>query len=226
MALPRSSDVQLGKDTMTDEMNSREDILITRVLEGEAQRNDLRDLFALAAEDATLWDRFQAARQDRDAFAMVVNEAVSVADRIESPLHASEGDLTSPARLRFAGWSGWAAAAAIVLAWSWFGQLPPPSPLPDGPTGAILAPASLSADDALAAYLDRSRAENRLIRELPQVFVEARPAADGHGTEVTYMRQFLERTVVNDIYELTTDEAGTPGAVRVSHPVNTRSALY
>lgn len=204
---------------MTDEIESREDILIARILDGESCHDDLRDLFALAAADASLWDRFEAARRDRDAFALAVDEALSVADRVAAPVHSP----AASAPLRFAGWTGWAAAAAIVLAWSWFGRLPLPN---SGPVGPAVQPASLSADAALAAYIERSTAENRFIRELPQLLIEARPTADGQGTEVTYMRQFLERAVVNDLFELSTDESGRPGAVRVSNPVNTRSVLY
>lgn len=70
---------------MTDEIESREDILITRILDGESCQDDLRDLFALAAADASLWDRFEAAKRDRDAFALAVDEALSVADRVAGP---------------------------------------------------------------------------------------------------------------------------------------------
>ena len=206
---------------MTDDMESREDILIHRVIDGWATGDDLRDLFALAAADGSIWDRLESARGDREALAAAVNDAVSIADHVDAPVHAPH---EAPLRVRFAGWTGWAAAAAVVLAWSWFGQIP----LPNGGavSGPSIQPASLTADDALAQYIEVSTAEKRFLRELPQVLVETRPAADGQGTEVTYLRQFLERAVVNDLYEVTADENGRPGAVRVSNPVSTRSVLY
>lgn len=203
-------------------MESTEDILISRVIDGCAGAEDWRAFSALAAADPALWERLAAQQTDREALALTVQAAIAIADAVPTPIRREP--VAGP--LRFAGWTGWtgwAAAAALVLAWTWFGQMPAPT---GSGAGVTVAPASLTADDALARYIEASTAEKRFIRELPKVMVESRRAENGAGVEITYLRQFVERAVVNDLYEVSTDEYGRPGAVKVSNPVSTRSVLY
>ncbi len=203
---------------MSHEMESTEDILISRVIDGFAAAEDWRAFSALAAADPGVWERLAAQQADREALALAVQETTAVADAVSAPV----GREAHAAPLRFAGWTGWAAAAAIVLAWTWFGNVPAPV----GGGAPAITPVSLSADDALARYIEASTVEKRFIRELPKVMVESRRADNGTGMEITYLRQFLERATVDDLYEVSTDEYGRPGAVRVSNPVSTRSVLY
>ena len=72
-----------------------------------------------------------------------------------------------------------------------------------------------SAAELLAAYLDKGRQEDFVIAEVPQrVLIETRPNVTGHGYELIYLRQILERTVVPDLYQFNHDESGQPTLVR------------
>jgi len=212
---------------MTEPMESREDILISRVIDGTARADDLREIASLAAGDASLWDRLASADSDRAALTLALASAIVVADAVEAPMHAYAEQKESHGRYRFigaSGWVGWSAAAAVVFAWTISSRGPVPGPI-GGPSTEVRS-VSLSADDALAKYIEASKAEDRFIRELPKVMVESHRASDGSGTEVTYLRQFIERVTVNNLYELSTDEHGRPGAVRVNSPIGTPSVLY
>lgn len=212
---------------MTEPMESREDILISRLIDGAARADDLREIATLAAGDASVWDRLAAADADRLALTLAMESTIAVAASIEAPMHEYAPPDESDGRYRFigaSGWVGWAAAAAVVFAWTISSRGPVPGPTA-GP-GADVRNVSLSADDALAKYIEASKAENRFVRELPKVMVESHYASDGSGTEVTYLRQFLEKATVNNLYELSTDEHGRPGAVRVNSPIGTPSVLY
>lgn len=213
-----------GKTEMTEPMESRADILISRMIDGRARADDLRELSELAAADVSIWKQLAAADSDREALALAVESTIGVADRIEAPAPTPESH-DGPYRLNaWTGWMGWAAAAAVVFAWAMFSQMPLPGAGTTEP--APIQPVALSADDALQRYIEARKAEDRFIRELPKVMVDSRKTADGTGTEITYMRQFLEKTVVSDLYEVGTDEHGRPGAVRVNSPVGSRSTLY
>ncbi len=209
-------------------METREDILISRIIDGYARADDLREVATLAAGDASVWDRLAAADADRTALTLAMDREIAVANAIEAPMYEcpSEPD-ESGGRYRFlgaSGWMGWAAAAAIIFAWTISSGGPRPGPTVGPGTG--VRNVSLSADDALAKYIEASKAEDRFIRELPKVMVESHLAADGRRTEVTYLRQFVEKAMVNDLYELSTDEHGRPGAVRMKSPITTQSVLY
>lgn len=94
---------------------------------------------------------------------------------------------------------------------------PGPAAAPDAVT------ASLSASDALDLYLERGRDEGRVVEERPdRVLVGSRPAADGTGYEVLYIRQILERAVVPELFVPTgADEEGRPVMRRL--PAQARS---
>lgn len=213
---------------MTEPMETREDILISRIIDGNAGADDLREVATLAAGDASVWDRLAAADADRSALALAMDREIAVANIIEAPMHECPSEPgESGGRYRFigaSGWMGWAAAAAIILAWTISSS--GPRPVPTVGPGTEVRNVSLSADDALAKYIEASKAEDRFIREMPKVMVESHLAADGRSTEVTYLRQFVEKATVNDLYELSTDEHGRPGAVRMKSPITTQSVLY
>ncbi len=206
---------------MTESMESQEDILISRVIDGRAGAEDLRQLSALAQADGAVWDRLAAADADRAALALAVEREIAVAELIEAP-GADELEHEPYRFVGWTGWMGWAAAAAVVFAWTITGSGPGRSNFPPPTVQNV----SLSADDALARYIEASKAEDRFIRELPKVMIESHLAADGRATEVTYLRQFVEKATVDNLYELSTDEHGRPGAVRVSSPIGSSSQLY
>ncbi|MFK7960207.1 MAG: hypothetical protein AB8G96_06745 [Phycisphaerales bacterium] len=112
---------------------------------------------------------------------------------------------------RARGAAGWLVAAMLLLslivsAPLRSGTAPSVGPVAGDPSATptpteAVQTAGLTADDALSLYLDRGRAEGRVVRESPtQVLISSRPSADGKGLEVTYVRQILERMVVPEMY--------------------------
>jgi len=194
------------------------DVLITRMLDGEATPEDWTAFQALAARDASVWAELSSAQQDMAEISASVAQATAVAARVRAPVDAGETDdeaLREALSVRFSGrvratlaWSGWAAAAALVLAWGT--GLPIPGSGVGGyggvPSGAIEAgvvPTRLNSAQALDQYLDTGREEGRVIAEMPtKVLLEARPNPEGAGYEVLFYRQILERAVVPELRTL------------------------
>lgn len=196
-----------------------EDILISRVVGGEATNGDWDRLTALADGDPALWRRLGETLRDQAGFARAVNASVSIAEAIDLPpaprVRTTPGQAAAhvPA-LRIGRWSGWAVAAVVAIAWvAWlFEAGRNPNPPAYNTAGLAGAPAA----DLLQAYLDRGRREDRVIGEVPErVLIETRPAAVGEGYELLYLRQILERAVVPDLYHFEgRDETGRPTLVR------------
>jgi hypothetical protein len=188
------------------------DIIINRLVSGEARDHDWREFAALAQSDPSLWNRIADVQRDQSRLAEAVRQAVACADAVELPgsaPRATGGRLWSQA----AAWSGWAVAASLAIAVTLFLQSTPSIPVPQG--GGV-APVELTLDDALRAYKDLGSRSGQVIGELPdKVLIDTRPASSGEGYELLYLRQFLERVHVPDLYEFAAlDEQGRPTLVR------------
>lgn len=200
---------------MTDAIDK--DILISRIIDGEATAEDWSALRALAAKDPSVWADLASMQQDCAEVHRACEQALRVACNVEAPILELARHRFAE-RLRLVGaWGGWAAAAAVLIAWA--------IGLPDGrdaparqTQGASLVPDltrqrvidGLSPDEAFAAYL-RSGAENGRVLGLDpsMTVVRTQPLEGGSGYEVLYIRQILERAEV-DLYRLAQDEAGRP----------------
>lgn len=192
------------------------EVLIGRVIDGEASPEDWDALRALAASDPTLWNDLRWTQRQHELLASAVGERARVADHVD--LDRALAD-PSPMvrRIELAGrYGGWLAAACLVLLWS-LGINPLAS---DGAgqsagLGPVVA-ADPGPDQALRSYLDAGRRAGRVIDEVPQrVVVEARPIDGGQRVEVLYIRQILEREVVDQVYGLTQDETGAEQTIPV-----------
>ena len=190
---------------MSDRQSER---LFSRLIDGEATAAEWDEL--LGAGNAGQWRQLAETLRDHTSLARAVNASVVVADTIEPPLSptGTGGRWTR----RPSGWSGWAVAAAVALAWV-IGvsskRQPPPVAAPPQ-----LA-ASMPAAELLAAYLEKGRQEDSVIGEVPQrILIDSRPAPSGEGHELLYLRQILERAIVPDLYRPTgQDELGRPTLV-------------
>jgi hypothetical protein len=71
-------------------------------------------------------------------------------------------------------------------------------------------------NESMRSLLDRGRDGGLVLGEIPErVLIDARPAADGRGYELLYLRQFLEQSIVPDLYvPAGQDEQGKPTLVR------------
>ncbi len=196
----------------------REDILIGRVTDGEATPADWQELESLAASDAGVWTRLAAAQRTHADLSRAVDDELTVAELVHVPAHeAVRGGLT-PVALRWRAYSGWAAAAAVVIAWAGANGLGLRAPglSGDAATGGI---AGLSSDELFSKYVNEGKARGVVLGELPMVMVESSPvegAAAGPEegrVEVVFVRRVLERAYVNNLYRVARDEHGDPKPV-------------
>lgn len=175
---------------------TREDVLISRVVDREEAPTDWRELDRLAAARDGLWQELlQALRQDA-AVRAAVAPALAAADG--RPLPGSLGADATPVRGSSpSAWVGWAAALLVAALW----------------IAAATGP-NRPGTDAIAveptAMTPASPSDPSVLRELSRVVVRARPTDDGRAVEVVYVRRVLERAVVNELYEITKDEHGMP----------------
>jgi len=186
------------------------DILLSRVVDGTALDHDWAALEALGDKDPVLWRELAQSQRQQAALMSVVHAAGRVADEIdiEIPEVHVIGRLSSVAR-----WGGWAAAAAIAMAW--LGGLRTTGVgtntadvLPR--IGSSGSPAFDSPADALQAYLNLGADEGTVLGEMPaKVVLQTMPAQDGSARyDVYYLRQIVERATVDDLYRLSSDETG------------------
>lgn len=188
------------------------DILISRVIDGEATPEDWSALKALAERDPSVWRDLAGLQQDHAELSGAIAEAVMTADAVEAPLELMGGIAERGRALRT--WGGWAAAAALGLAWIVNGPRAQERVEPMG--RANLSPFGLGKDskpeDFFDAYLQSGRATGKVVGEVGEpVLIETIPQESG-GYEVRYLRQVLERRVVPQVYEVSVgyDERGTP----------------
>ncbi len=195
------------------------DVLITRVVDGEASSADWKTLAELAASDQRVWAELADQQQAHDELSRAVEIATAPADAVElsdldDHLHAPN---SMERRLRIVGtWGGWAAAAAVALLWTT--GLNPARPMsPDLGEQAGLVRIGDSPEEAFDRYLAAGRAEGSVIAEIPDRVVRSvRPLESGQ-VEVTYVRQVIERRTVDETYRRALDEFGR--TVEVPVPV-------
>ncbi|MDQ7013853.1 MAG: hypothetical protein Q9O74_08165 [Planctomycetota bacterium] len=190
------------------------DILITRVLDGEATPEDWAAFRAMAARDQAVWADLADAQQDRADLAAAIADAIAVADRVEAPVHHHAGERLN-ARIRTGvAWLGWAAAAmvAVVGFTGRFGAVSSPGTEADTQQAGLFSISS--PEDAMRLYLDKGLEAGSVLGELPdRVMLSSTPAADGNGYTVVYLRQIVERHHVDSLFQLGEDEIGQPVVV-------------
>jgi len=227
------------------------DLLISRVVDGVAGDADWSALDVLARADSAIWrDLAQAQRCNSDLthavnMAIVGADSVQLLDESVYPVVGSTSrgtgggsfDLQSRAQSRFnamARWTGWAAAAALALAWVSGIRT---GNLEAGTHGLVNPPSSLataspslpeSASDLLQRYLRQGQESGQVVAEMPsKLMLEAIPMDDkSGGYEVYFVRQIVERTRVPNLYTFTEGESGQlqPVQARISAPK--RSGSY
>ena len=203
------------------------DLLITRVIDGEATAEDWSALHALAREDALIWSELASAQQDSAELRCAVGMLSSVAGDIEAPI-ADCARVHLGVRLRSAAtWGGWLAAAAVALSFVLAG------PRTQGPIQntniAGMIPVSeakrrvlpeLTPDEALRAYLHNGERSGRVVSADPDLLVmSAEPTKDG-TFEVVYVRRIVERTRM-DLFHVGQDEQGRLMSIPVQSTTDT-----
>ena len=200
------------------------DVLIGRVVDGEASPEDWRALADLASRDQRVWSELALTQRQHDALTRAVELATAPAEAVEAPDYAEHRG-TPAGRLRLvSAWGGWAAAAALVLVWTTGLRVT------SGPGGgaqtAGLVSSGASTEDAFDRYLDAGRQRGTVVRELPDRVVYQTQALESGGVEVLYLRQVLERRVVDGVYRRSADEFGRAVEVPMEWPAAGRGEAF
>lgn len=215
-------------------MNLETDLLMSRVVDGEASTEEWLRLTTIANAQPSLWRDIAEAQREHAVLQAHVGHAGAIADRVdlETDDMVDGAGIDQHGPLRRMAWSGWAVAALIGVAAS-VQVFRPATPLNNATTVTNAQaglpnpiPAIQNARAALDTYLDLGRESGDVIAELPtKTLVETRPAPDGNGYELLYIRQILERTRVPDLYEYDgQNEFGQPTITRVQQPGTSGSA--
>ena len=205
------------------------DTLISQTIDGDITDPQWRQFVAIAEAEPKLWRRLAEAQRDQGALSRAMDGSIEVASAviIPSPQQVWEHKFqeeranSNPLR-RLASWGGWAVAALVAIVAA--AQLNSMSSvqMPGGKAGVgeTITRAATTAAEALQDYLAMGAESGDVLGEVPtKVLVETRPAEGGHGYEVVFIRQIMERTIVPDLYQVTGEnEAGQPALVRWERP--------
>jgi len=201
------------------------DILITRAIDGRASATDWAEIERLGDRDPGVWRELATAQRDEASLRRAVSLSLARVDSVElaDAVHAHEvthAAHTMSRRTRaVATWAGWAAAAAVGIAF--FTQQPRENGADRSLNPAIAgvgAPQGQieSAADMLARYLDQGRQEGKVIQEVPEKWLlSAEPTGDGSRQQVIYLRLIMERAEVPEFYTFSQDEWGNPAPARI-----------
>jgi type II secretory pathway component PulL len=192
---------------MRDDMREQTtEILMSRVADGEATASDWELFKHLADQDPTLWREMAEFQHDHTELTAMVAQAIAIADEVEAPAHVRiEQSLSDRMRL-IRTWGGWAAAAAVAMAWMIGSPLSGHQMHAAPVNQARLAP---SPAQLFQSYLEQGKATGQVVGEMPdKVLLDSRPARDGNGYEIVYLRQIIECARVQDLYTVGTDESG------------------
>lgn len=214
---------------------SREDVLIGRIVDGEASQRDFEDLERLGAHDQDVWRRLAHAQRAHARLERAVEDRIALAELIELPRGHRLGGGGVIGRIGM--FTGWAAAAALGVAL--LVQWPSPgSPAPGSPgsptSGGIASTEAASTprvelasfgpllttatpDEAYQQYLMAGLADGRVVAEMPARLVEMREVPNSDVREVYLVRQTLERVPATEIWvpDLRMDDAGNLHSVPV-----------
>ncbi len=206
------------------------DVLITRVIDGAATSDDWATFRATAAHDPSIWAQLARTQQIHETMCQRVQSELAAADRIELPGGLID-DRPVHARLDMVSrWGGWAAAIAIMVVWI-FGQSSPMdisnehNPVKAGMPGSGILLDQAKPDQAFDQYLSSGQTLGQVIGEMPdRIVIETRPMPDG-TIEVLYLRQIIERRVIDHAYREMRDETGNVFPVPVKLSPGTGRAL-
>lgn len=210
-------------------MNSTQnDMLLNEIVSNESIERQWSQWCAAAEADPALWRRLAEAQRDELALVRSMNCAASIADDVDAPdpddveIETIHGVHADGPRRSFFTWAGWALAATVMIVGGvWKMQMQSAHTAQSTSTPNINT-ASLvpTTDDLRKQWLETGKEQGTVIGELPQrIVLEARPAENGIGYEVTFVRQIQERMRVPDLYQMVgRDDTGRPQLVSYEPP--------
>ncbi|MCK4871231.1 MAG: hypothetical protein KAS72_00755 [Phycisphaerales bacterium] len=178
------------------------DILICRIVDHEAAEQDWAMFRSAAAADGSLWRSLAEAQAAQRVVEKTLEPVLTAADALELPAEAfaAHGQQASAA-IRWPSWGGWAAAAAVALAW-WINGQAPTQPQVNGNSPAQQARFVASPADVLGSYL---QFDHVVGQGEPQVLNTLETET---GTDVLMLRPIYERIHLGPRYETYVDEEG------------------
>jgi hypothetical protein len=218
---------------MTDNPKLDGDLLISRIVDGEASDADWTAFRAIADREPSLWRELAEYQRDQSDLSAAVASAIRVADDVEAPVHEEMGRRFTLRTRLVSAWGGWAAAAVVGLAWM-TGQLNSrQSPVPGNESGLVQLPAQqvvdnyvkegkLTPEDLYTKYLDAGREQGLVVGEVPdRRLINVRPMKAGGGYEIVFLRQIMERTRVKQINGIGITDWGqqVPVPIEIAPPV-------
>ncbi len=188
----------------------RDDILINRVVDGEATPADWTELDVVSQRDPSIWARLAESQRSHASLQRAVEDALTAAELVDLPHPSERLERAWDSRVRV--WGGWMVAALVAIAWAGnFAQIRAmraEQGNADVTNAAGLAGVStLSSDQLLQAYMQSGIENGRVVGEMPMVMLETVPTADGKS-QITFVRPLVERAIVDQFYELGQTDAG------------------
>ncbi len=176
----------------------RRDQLISRVVDRCESAADWDALAEIEGERGEVWRELAQALRCEAELRSVMSTELERADRVALPMSS-----TPAQRFTLPTWSGWLAAAACLALWFASSQAEAEQP-PAAPALAVVETENAELVEATTP----EETDTSIITELPMVVVETKPAANGVGYEVVYLRRVLESRTVDQVLELAPDESG------------------
>lgn len=214
----------MNPDSGSEHSAHGRDLLISRVIDGSASADDWSSFRIMAANDAQVWTDLSIAQREHEALCEVMHTASTIADGVDLP-GGSGSPLVFESRVTTATrWGGWAIAAVLLLGWftGTISMNPIQNPTQntnqsnDPITAGMLSLRQASPEQAFGQYLHAGQTNGQVVGEMPnQIVVETRPLVDG-TIEVIYIRQIIERRVLDQAYREAVDEFGNSVVVPVN----------
>ena len=203
----------------TDQVNTSEhsahlrDLLISRVIDGSASPEDWSSFRILAASDPDVWAELSDAQREHEALCEVMHAATHIADGIDLPGGSGSPMVFENRVSSAAKWGGWGIAAVLLLGWFTGSISMNPNAVPSGTSNGgysagMIPLGQANTDQAFGQYLQAGQSSGQVVGEMPdQIVVETRPLDDG-TIEVIFLRQVIERRVLEQAYREAVDDSG------------------
>lgn len=203
---------------------TREDVVIGRIVDGEASPGDWHDLDRIAERDQGVWQRLARAQRAHARLERAVEDEIAFAELVELPLRRHHAVFEFVTRVRAYG--GWAVAAMLALAL--IGSYTPlQRSLPGRMTAGFTPLNEATPDQAYDRYVRAGRDSGRVVDTLPAVLIEADGVGSPGGGDVLIVRRIVERMSAKDIafYTIEPNEFSEPTLrpIEVSTPARHRT---
>ena len=190
------------------------DTLISRVVDQEASDADWRALHTLAERDSSVWRELAQAQRDHADLTAEMDQALACVDRIDVPSHEHfSQSLTERVRV-VVTWSGWAVAAALILAWLGIidlGFSSGDTTQPNGHTAGVVPTFPRdNPEAALDYYMEEGRKQGFVLGEADHRVLDILVDDEGSGQAVIYLRQIIEIKKPDQLFMHPVDELGRP----------------